>query len=653
MPTDAIPFDEIYNSVGIATGTTSASASIPSLSTIYNSVSDPIATQSLTAGYITGDISSANFQTGVAGWKLSYLGNIEANNGNFRGDLTGATGTFSGTLTGGSLNVPDLTTANSFHVDNSGNAWWGTNVATGYATAPAKILNTGAATFSMVKITGLQSGSALDGQYISDGTILAAKVNKGIQGWSQTCVFSSTNLNTVSWGTGSIIFTDGTSYAISAGNTGAMSARTYIYFDANVSTTTYQTTTTAATAVGNGKVLIASSINDTVSALFEVFGGVGGLFINGNVIAANSIVANTLNVSQLSAITADMGAITAGTIVLNSSGYIRGGQTAYNTGTGFFLGYDTSAYKLSMGNASTKLFTYDGTDFTLTGGTITGGVFQTSATGARFVFSAGDSTITQYWKNGSADLAQITLADSSAQFQALQFGLWDTVNNDSKYVSLSRRAIGSVGFHPNSVNGWLGEIDNPWTYEYLSTTLFLQRDSSFSGITWQNSTGAIFNIQMDDMTVRDYAKLSFKTTVGGNGFYVERSGVSNIDIYPNDAPGTVSGRLGTDTYFWRWMYSYYVRYKDLASFEDHDDISLIKNIQEKTVNSSKMNMLNPSEETPTDAADITTPVWDYDSMPDEVKVNGFYDAGAVNGLLIGALKQLITRVETLEGQLNN
>ena len=56
---------------------------------------------------------SANFVAGVSGWQL-------------RGD--GAE--INGGVSIASLNIPDTTTANSFHVDTSGNAWWGANVAT-------------------------------------------------------------------------------------------------------------------------------------------------------------------------------------------------------------------------------------------------------------------------------------------------------------------------------------------------------------------------------------------------------------------------------------------------------------------------------------------------------------------------------------------
>jgi hypothetical protein len=57
---------------------------------------------------------------------------------------------------------------------------------------------------------------------------------------------------------------------------------------------------------------------------------------DGGDLLANSVTANELNVSQLSAISADLGTATAGTLTLSSSGHIKSGQTAYDNGTGFF-----------------------------------------------------------------------------------------------------------------------------------------------------------------------------------------------------------------------------------------------------------------------------------------------------------------------------
>lgn len=136
---------------------------------------------SISSGELTGNlvvnkgfIRSANFVTGVSGWTINDDGTVEFESGNFRGDITGATGTFSGTVNIGSLNIPDTTTPSSFHSDSNGNVWWGTNVATGYATAPARILANGAAIFSSVSITGgsIAIGAAANSLHVdADGNM--------------------------------------------------------------------------------------------------------------------------------------------------------------------------------------------------------------------------------------------------------------------------------------------------------------------------------------------------------------------------------------------------------------------------------------------------------------------------------------------------
>ena len=140
-----------------------------------------------------------------------------------------------------------------------------------------------------------------------------------------------------------------------------MSALTYIYIDPAVSSTVLQTTTTYSTAIGANKIHLGTAKNNTVTASFIPYGpgtplidgsDIGALSIVAGNIAASTITATKMSVSQLSAIAADMGSITAGTIVLASTGYIRSGQTAYNTGTGFWLGLDGATPKLSIGDSS-------------------------------------------------------------------------------------------------------------------------------------------------------------------------------------------------------------------------------------------------------------------------------------------------------------
>jgi len=94
-------------------------------------------------------------------------------------------------------------------------------------------------------------------------------------------------------------------------------------------------------------------------------------------IAASSIEASKLTISTLSAISADLGSITAGTITMPDTGWIKGGQTDYATGTGFFLGY-SGDYKFSVGN-STKYIKWDGSSLLVGGDIITTGNIVSNA----------------------------------------------------------------------------------------------------------------------------------------------------------------------------------------------------------------------------------------------------------------------------------
>lgn len=56
-----------------------------------------------------------------------------------------------------------------------------------------------------------------------------------------------------------------------------------------------------------------------------------------------------------------------GNLTLTTSAHIKGGQTGYNTGTGFFLGYDSGYYKLSIGNPSSNHLIWSGTALSISG----------------------------------------------------------------------------------------------------------------------------------------------------------------------------------------------------------------------------------------------------------------------------------------------
>lgn len=50
-------------------------------------------------------------------------------------------------------------------------------------------------------------------------------------------------------------------------------------------------------------------------------------------------------------------------LTIQPDGIIRVGQTAYNTGVGWFIGYSDGAYKLSIGDPDGKYLAFDGTNF--------------------------------------------------------------------------------------------------------------------------------------------------------------------------------------------------------------------------------------------------------------------------------------------------
>ena len=103
----------------------------------------------------------------------------------------------------------------------------------------------------------------------------------------------------------------------------------------------------------------------------------GAVRIDGSLLVDGTITATKLNVTELSAVTSNLG-----TVVVDTSGYLRGGQTAYNTGTGFFLGYSSGAYKFSIGDPAGNHLTWDGSTLAITGAlTLTNTIPYTQVTG--------------------------------------------------------------------------------------------------------------------------------------------------------------------------------------------------------------------------------------------------------------------------------
>ena len=204
----------------------------------------------------------------------------------------------------------------------------------------------------------------INGKQLTPGTYPVTVLDVSNWGWGQTCAFTSTDTDTVSWGSGTFTSASGVSYAISAGNTGNMTAKNYIYLDLLVSETVYQVTTSPATAVGIGKVLVAVAQNSaTGNATYNLS--------EATQIVSDNILANSINASKIVA-----GSITATQI---SSSYVYAGTISANN---------------------------------ITAGTITGSTLQTASSGQRVVVNGSNNKIEFY--NSSSTLVGSLVATTNA-----------------------------------------------------------------------------------------------------------------------------------------------------------------------------------------------------------------------------------------------
>ena len=183
----------------------------------------------------------------------------------------------------------------------------------------------------------------------------------------------------------------------------AMPAHTTYINGGNIYTSTIVANSIAANAITAVKVganeIIANTANikDAVITNAKISALDAGKITTGYLAAArintNTITAAMINTTTLSAIVANLGSITGGTITLSSTGWIKGGQTAYATGTGFFLGY-SSGYKFSVGS-STEYIKWDGSALSVGGDIIaTGNIVAGSVTVPVSAFTAAGVTCT-------------------------------------------------------------------------------------------------------------------------------------------------------------------------------------------------------------------------------------------------------------------
>lgn len=363
--------------------------------------------------------------------------------------------------------------------------------------------------------------------------------------WNYSGAWSVTDADTVAWGSGTLTTSDGGSYSISGSNTGNMAAKTYIYFDLGTSSTAFQTTTTASTAIGDGKILIAIAQNGTGEANFIVVNDkqlnidaasiVAGS-ITANEIAAGAITATKIDVSQLSAISADLGAITAGTIVLPSGGYIRSGQTAYDSGTGFYLGNDSSTPKFSIGSSTGSKMTWNGTKLQASNinivRTMTAGEAISGSTTSVPVFIGDDtSTILRVSDNTGLSFNMSTIARLAHKWTP-------SINEMVNYVTI--RAERQAGMDSDVRAGIQADNAGEPSGTYLGYVDIPSTDFSVGSETLV--TSAVFNNDVDTTASTPYwFVVEYVTTSETDQLLIDRRTTGS------ETTSTYNGTWTTDT----------------------------------------------------------------------------------------------------------
>lgn len=395
---------------------------------------------------------STNLQIKATNFTLDASGNITASNATLSGTITATTGAIGGwsigsnTISSGSITLNSATP--SILMGAASAVGTGAGMFLGLASAVYQFRIGDPAANNL-----LWNGSILsaNGQWIKQ-----AGLNPSLQTWTTNISFSSASDTQINWTSGTVTLgASGTSYSISAGNTGTMSALTYIYIDTAVSLTVFQTTTTYTTAVGDGKILIATAQNATAGASVLpqngqqpiINGGaqITALSILAGNIAAGAITATKISVTSLSAITATMGSLTIdSTLTMNgASGAITIGSTppsSATVGTGLWI--DRSGiYSLSANVQNATL--------TSAGLTAAGGAIVISKTG---VYMGMDGVL-QEFNASSGDVGLFeTITGSGLSTITFSIGQTLTVTNPgfesgSTGWTLSGAAVSSVQAH--------------------------------------------------------------------------------------------------------------------------------------------------------------------------------------------------------------
>jgi len=398
----------------------------------------------------------------------------------------------------------------------------------------------------------------INGGQLTPGTYPVTTLDIANWGWGQTCAFSSTGSAVVSWGAGDFKSASGTTYPITASNTGTMTGKNYIYFNINTPGT-YQVTPIPGDSVGIGKVLVAVAQNSTSGNatwnLNEAQQIVGDNIL-ANTIDATKITTGQLivgtNVGQGTAVTSggvttiigdtvttgyvNALNVTAQYVVASisiSSPSISGGSISIGSGNNIFKADSNGIY---LGNAvfASAPFRVDmGGNLTATLITITGGTINYGKT------SFTDSTHAGYYISSSG-IYMGSVSDTTKLKYDIGTGTFDFIGTISgRSTATIAGAINSSG---NLINNIVNSQFDTSTKQILSDFTFgssgaLRMNTDANNGLWISSTGILGKTSgVTTFAIDTSGNASFRGTVVVTG---TSSGYSNFSDKPT--LGTLAG----------------------------------------------------------------------------------------------------------------
>lgn len=278
--------------------------------------------------------------------------------------------------------------------------------------------------------------------------------------------------------------------------------------------------------------------------------------LNANTTATNVGLGNVSNLTPQNQAQTGLIAgttITGGGITLSNGGNIKGGQTDFNTGTGFFLGY-SSGYKFSIGNSSDNYLTWNGITLNV------GGII-TATSGEIGGWTIGGNKI---YKANKLEL------DASAVYPAINVYGSDNIprviiNNSPALSSLSGGGAGSGTYDATSKTSantntqyFYDTIDFPTVAgaNYTLTITFTESDSAYacnfspvqaSGqLTWKID---IYNTAVTSVLQNIYFDGSQIITNQTFWTYSDLGGINGVQVVANVVGDGTTYKIRPSTYY--------------------------------------------------------------------------------------------------------